>query len=225
MLLEGLALHLDIAHWLTDRMMAALLNLVFDVVDVFKLSSDHLNVIGSTFASWRIIITNFGRSIMLLNTHDIELWCSLTNHSFLLFANRLSINIALLLLQIRCPNRTTLMLFNRSMLTIILRCFTNRVHLPHLNHIVLQLLGQRLLLLLHFTLELLKSLWVLLVFVGETSACLYVLTLSELHVFLLDGWVLVHLRVTSCHHHHLACQMIGLELLSACLELLVEIFS
>jgi hypothetical protein len=200
LLLEGLALHLNITHWLTDWVVAALLNLVFNVVYVFELSSDHLYIIGSTFASRRIIITNLSRSIMLLNTNDVELWCSLTNHSFLLLTNRLSIDITLLF-QLTCPNRITLMLFNRSMLTIILCCFTYRIHFPHLYHIVLQLLGQRLLLLLPFTFELLESLGVLLVFVGEASAGFDVLTLHKLHVFLLDGRVLVHLRVTSCHHH------------------------
>ena len=136
-LFKGLGFHLDIAHWLTDRMVAALLNLVFNIIDVFKLSSYHLNIITSTFTSWRIIITNLGRVIMrLLTRNHTQLWLRLTEYSFLLPTNRLTIHVIRLLLLQTIPNRITLMLFNWRMLTIIFSCFTYRIHFSHLDHIV-----------------------------------------------------------------------------------------
>ena len=72
---EGLGFHLDVAHWLADRMVASLVDLVFNIIDIFKLPH-HLNIITSspTLRSRRIIITNLSRMIiMLLTRHHIKL--------------------------------------------------------------------------------------------------------------------------------------------------------
>ena len=130
--------HLDVTHWLADRMVASLLNLVFNIIDIFKLPSNHLNIIRSpTLSSRRIIITNLSRVIMLLTRHHIKLK-RFIYYYFLISTNRLPIHIILLLLRLHTrPNRVTFMLFNWSMLTIIISCFAYGIYFTHLNNVIL----------------------------------------------------------------------------------------
>jgi len=122
--------------------------------------------------------------------------------------NRLTIYTVLLLLLKWCSMcRTTFMLFNRSVFTIVSCCFTYWINFPHLNNRLLKL-RHGLLLLIPIKLLKYSNLRILLLFISETGILRRLNSSRSLHV------AISHIRV-SCHHVnrvHGSDELVWLEL-------------
>ena len=190
LIFKRLRFHLNISHWLTNRLVPTLLNLIFNIINVFKLP---ILVLWSR----RIIITHLSSMVKVLATwHHAEFWSfvmsSTQRRNVRTTTTTDGLPVQVVLLLKRCANWVaSFVFFNRGVLTIVVSGLTNWIYFSHLNYRSFKLCHRLLLL----TFELLEhcQLWIFLMFLGKTCVGLRLYSIWCIH--------LSHLRL-SCHHYH-----------------------